>query len=173
MFKKTLSYTNYNGVPVTETLYFNYTKPELLRLHQKYDTQDLSEKFQEIANTRDPNQMLPLIEDIIIGSYGEKSSDGKAFMKSSEIASKFENSIAYAELFETLLTNENELIAFVNGLTAGLDTKKDNDPVKQLQVESQQMSTTELLERIKSDPILAERLLSQEGDQNGSTIENN
>lgn len=173
MYRKVLKYVNYNGVPVEEPLYFNYTKPELLRLQRKYGVHDLADHLTLIAGSGDPNRMIPVIEDIIINAYGEKTEDGKSFMKTDHIQAKFENSMAYAELFELLLTNPTELQEFVTGLTNGI-TKVPDSGVQEPNVKDtftvqnsspQGVKTAEeLLDQIKNDPILLQQVLdSQKG----------
>ena len=49
-------------------------------------------------------------------SYGEKSADGKRFIKTPEIAEAFSQTEAYSVLFMELATNADSAAAFVNGI---------------------------------------------------------
>lgn len=121
MYKKTLTYTNLNGEQVTEKLYFNLSKRDALKIFGKYsngtlDKDSLQVYLDKLKDSKDVVKMISFIEDVILSAYGEKSEDGKYFMKDNVIRTRFENSVAYAELFEELFTNPNELNEFVKGI---------------------------------------------------------
>ena len=56
MIKETVKYTNYNGVEVTEDLYFNLTQPELYKLQASPivggDFQKAAEKAVALAQSK-------------------------------------------------------------------------------------------------------------------------
>lgn len=103
MYKKTLEYTNAFGDKVKSTKYFNLTNIERIRLNNKYggNIKSYAHKYED-----DPIMMIPLIEDLILMSYGVKSEDGESFIKNEKLKEEFENSFFYAELFDNLLTDE-------------------------------------------------------------------
>ncbi len=108
--------------------------------------------------------MLQLIEDMILTSYGERSSDGSRFNKSEEIRKNFENSIAYAEVFEEILTNENAAAEFASGI--GL-TPKSNKPELTAVPDATPApwdieSANQKMERIMNDPVLREKFLNSQ-----------
>ena len=70
--------------------------------------------------------MINFIEELVLNAYGKKSPDGKSFIKTPEIRKEFEYSQAYAELFEELLTNQDETERFANGIAT--QTKQMNQP---------------------------------------------
>lgn len=115
MFKKTITYTDYNGEQRTEDFYFNLSKAELLemQLSTKGGLQGFLEK---IIQTQDQPELIKVFKEIILKSYGEKTLDGKSFMKSDEIRAKFECSEAYSELFMELATDSNFAAEFINAL---------------------------------------------------------
>ena len=49
-------------------------------------------------------------------AYGEKSLDGKRFVKSKELTEAFMQTEAFSELFMALATNAEEASAFINGI---------------------------------------------------------
>lgn len=127
MLKKAITYTDYNGDQVTENLYFNLSSVEQTRLFARYTTggyKDLEEYAQHLMETKDNASMVSMIEDVILSSYGEKSPDGRSFIKTKAVREAFEFSIAYSVLFEELLTNEASMRAFFNGV---VPKKQDSD----------------------------------------------
>lgn len=115
MLKKTITYTDYEGVERTEDFYFNLSKAELIRMECGVKG-GLTKKLEEIARSSDPTQIMPVFEDIILKSYGKKSDDGKFFKKSAELSEEFSQSEAYSELMVELIRDEKAASDFVNGL---------------------------------------------------------
>ena len=115
MIKKIIKYTDYNGQQRKETAYFNLNKLEILKLTAKLGM-NIDDYTKKLAESEDMPKMLQFIEDIILMSYGEKSEDGRTFEKSKEKTAKFENSNAFAELFEQLLTNPQQTEQFASGI---------------------------------------------------------
>lgn len=115
MIKKIIKYTDYNGQQRKETAYFNMNKLEVLKLTAKLGM-DIDQYAKKLAESEDMPKMLQFIEDIILASYGEKSEDGRTFEKSKEKTAKFENSNAFAELFEQLLLNPQQTAQFASGI---------------------------------------------------------
>ena len=68
------------------------------------------------TNSKNLKAILEFLEDAILTAYGEKTPDGRSFRKSEELRSEFENSQAYAELFEMLLTNKELARKFGEGI---------------------------------------------------------
>lgn len=115
MLKKTIKYTDFNGVERTEDFYFNLTKAELMEMEMS-TTGGLTEMVRRIVNTQDTPSILRVFKKIILKAYGQKSDDGKRFIKNEELSKEFEQTEAYSELFMELLQNEAEAAKFVNGL---------------------------------------------------------
>lgn len=122
MTHETITYTDLNGVERTETFYFNMSKPEIVRMQASvkggYDVQ-----LQSIAAGANGAQIMEFFEDFIKAAYGEKSDDGRRFMKSEEISKAFMETPAYEVLFEKLVTDAGAAANFVekvmNAKTAG------------------------------------------------------
>lgn len=115
MLKKTITYNDYNGNQRTEDFYFNLTKAEVMEMEMSKNG-GLSEHIQRIVQSEDSAAIISIFKDIICKSYGEKSLDGKRFVKSKEITDAFVQTEAYSELFMALATNAEEAAAFVNGI---------------------------------------------------------
>lgn len=126
MLAKTIKYTDYNGVERKETYYFNYNKAEIAEMELS-TAGGLSEMIKKITEAQDGPSIMKLFKDIILGSYGVKSPDGKQFIKSDELSKQFSQTEAYAELFMELVTNADAAAEFVNGIVPKNAAKAANN----------------------------------------------
>lgn len=115
MLKKTITYTDYNGVERTEDKYFNLSKAEIMEMEMS-TTGGFAEMVQGIVKAQDAPAIMKIFKDIILKSYGEKSPDGKRFIKSKELSDEFSQTEAYSDLFMELCTNAEASAAFINGI---------------------------------------------------------
>ena len=115
MLKKTINYVDYNGVERTEDFYFNLTKAEVTEMELSVDG-GLSQMIEQLVNAKDNKQIIALFKEIILKAYGEKSADGRRFIKSKEISEAFSQTEAYSELFVELALNEDEAAKFIKGI---------------------------------------------------------
>ena len=84
MLKLTKTYTDYDGNERTEDFYFNLSKAELTKLEMS-ETGGLINFLQKIISAQDGKTIIETFEKIILMSYGEKSPDGRRFIKNDEI----------------------------------------------------------------------------------------
>ena len=115
MLKKTITYNDYNGVERTEDFYFNLSKAELMELEMS-TSGGLAEMINRIVAAQDAPAIINIFKKLVLKAYGEKSPDGKRFIKSDEIATAFSQTEAYSILFMELATNADEASKFVNGI---------------------------------------------------------
>lgn len=115
MLKKTIKYTDYNGETREEDFYFNLNKAEVTEMELSKQG-GLSEYIKRIVAAQDAPSLVELFKELICKSYGEKSLDGKRFVKSKELTEEFTQTEAYAELFVELASNAEEATKFVNGI---------------------------------------------------------
>lgn len=115
MFAKTITYTDFNDVERTETFYFNLSKAEIAEMQLTTDG-GLTEKLQKIIDSKDQAEIFKMFKYLILKAYGEKSPDGKRFVKSEEISEAFSQTAAYDEFFMEIGTNSDAAQAFVNGI---------------------------------------------------------
>ena len=115
MFKKTIKYVDYNGEERKEDFFFNLNKSELLEMQMSQEG-GLRDYLIRIVDAKDTPELIKMFKRIILLAYGEKSDDGKHFMKSDEIRKKFECTEAYSELFMELATDSDAAAEFVNNL---------------------------------------------------------
>lgn len=113
MLKKTVTYTDYNGIERTETFYFHYTEAEILDMEMSVEG-GLAERIQRIIDAKDQTSLMKEIKKFVLDAYGVKSDDGRRFMKNDEIRTAFVENPAYSEIWLELLSDENIASAFVN-----------------------------------------------------------
>lgn len=115
MLKRSITYTDYNGGTRTEDFYFNLTQAEVTEMELSVDG-GLVEMINRIVAAQDGKQIIATFKDIILRAYGEKSPDGKRFIKNQELRDAFAQTEAYSILFMELATNADAAAAFVNGI---------------------------------------------------------
>lgn len=115
MLKRNITYKDFDGVEHTEEFYFNLTKTELLELEA--GANGLAELLNKLLKSGNKAAILAKFKDIIVKAYGEKSPDGKRFVKNDGVLGKeFSETAAYDSLFVELTSNENAMMAFIEGI---------------------------------------------------------
>lgn len=115
MLKETITYTDYNGVERTEDHYFNLTKAELMEMEMS-TTGGLAEMIQRIVAAQDAPAIIKIFKELILSAYGQKSPDGKRFIKKQELRDEFSQTEAYSQLFMKLATDADAAAKFVSGI---------------------------------------------------------
>lgn len=116
MLKKTITYTDYNSIERTEDFYFNLSKAEIAEMELEVPG-GMTAMIERITKTKDAPSLVKIFKELILRSYGEKSDDGRRFIKSKELSEKFEQTEAYSELFMELATNADSASEFIKGIT--------------------------------------------------------
>ena len=115
MIKKTITYTDYDGNERTEDFYFNLSKAELVEM-QMSEAGGLEALIRKIIAEKDSKRIVEMFKMLILKSYGEKTLDGKRFIKSKELSDSFEQTEAYSELFMEISTDADKAAEFVKGI---------------------------------------------------------
>lgn len=134
MYKKPITYTDYNGVERTEDFYFNLSKAELLEM-EIGRTGGYGDIIQRIIKAKDNPAIFMAFKELILKAYGEKSLDGRQFRKSPEISAAFEQTEAFSELIMEFCTNEDAAADFVNNVipkNLGNAVAKEGDTINPL-----------------------------------------
>lgn len=127
MLKKTITYTDYSGIERTEDFYFNLSKAEILEMQLSVNG-GFAEMLQKIIKAKDFPTLVKTFKELILMSYGEKSEDGRRFVKSKELSDAFAQTEAYSILFMELSNDDKAASDFVNGiLPADLVSQINND----------------------------------------------
>ena len=120
MLKKTITYTDYNGVERKEDFYFNLTKAEIMEMEMSISG-GLTEMINRIVAAQDAPAIVKIFKELVLKAYGVKSPDGKRFIKSDELATEFAQTEAYSQLFMELATDADAASAFVNGIVPNIE----------------------------------------------------
>lgn len=72
--------------------------------------------IERVVSKNDNNEIFNVFDEFVRKSYGEKSDDGKRFIKSPELTDSFIQSEAYSELISELLSNPDAATEFVIGI---------------------------------------------------------
>lgn len=115
MLKKTITYTDYSGNERTEDFYFNLTKAEVMEMEMS-TSGGLAQMITKIVAAQDAPAIIDIFKKLILKAYGEKSPDGRRFIKNDELSTSFKQTEAYSQLFMELATNADEAAKFVNGI---------------------------------------------------------
>lgn len=70
MLKKTVTYTDYNGVERTEDFYFNLSKAEVTEMELSVDG-GLAQMLENIVNSKDNKEIIRTFKQIVLKAYGE------------------------------------------------------------------------------------------------------
>lgn len=115
MIKWPITYTDYNGETHTEDFYFNLNKAEVMEMNLVHNG-SFKQYLERIVEQRDGAKMAEIFRSIILKAYGEKTPDGKRFVKSDELVEAFTQTEAYSELYMQLLTDEKAAPKFIEGI---------------------------------------------------------
>lgn len=135
MLKKPIKYTDYDGRERNETFYFYLNKAELMEMELGVDG-GMQQMIQLIIDKQDIPKIMDAFKRIILKSYGEKSPDGRRFIKSKELSEAFSQTEAYSNLYMELVTDANAAAAFINSIVpeevaqAALERRKAEEEPK-------------------------------------------
>ena len=115
MLKKTITYTDYDGNTRTEDFYFNLTKAEIIEMNLS-ENGGLEFTVRKMINETDTARLYQLIKKVVLGAYGEKSFDGKRFVKSKELSEAFSQTEAFSQLIVEFFEDTNNAAAFIKGI---------------------------------------------------------
>lgn len=119
MLTKTIKYTDYNGVEREEKFLFNLSKAELMEM-ELGTVGGLGDMITKIIEAKDVPSIIRTFKSLILKAYGEKSADGKRFVKVDEngqpLSVKFSQTEAYSVLFMELAQDSVAAANFIKGL---------------------------------------------------------
>ena len=118
MIKKTITYEDFDEVERTEDFYFNLSKSELMEMDFS-QTGGMDKMIKAIVNAQDTKRIIELFKEIILKAYGEKSLDGKQFIKVRDghrLSDDFAQTAAYDALFMELATDDKAAAEFISGI---------------------------------------------------------
>lgn len=124
MYKKTITYTDFNGTERTEDFYFHMTQAEILKMEYSQEG-GMTNVIQKIIDTEETTKLLPLFETVVRMSYGKRSVDGRHFEKKPEYTDQFLASEAYSNMFVEFMMNADEAAKFINNVCKKIDVDEN------------------------------------------------
>lgn len=115
MITMTETWTDFNGVQRTESFDFNFTQQELIELEHD-EKENLTDILKKIIDTKDGKGFTKFVKKFMLKAYGEKSADGRRFIKSEEISVNFSQTEAFSNMYMRFVTDDNAFANFVTGV---------------------------------------------------------
>lgn len=115
MLKKTITYVDFEGKTRTEDFFFNLTKTEIIKMENS-EVGGLTKLLGKIIQAEDQPTIMKYFDIFVSNAYGEKSADGRRFIKSKELSDAFFQTPAYDVLFQELITDAKAAADFVNAI---------------------------------------------------------
>ena len=115
MVVEKIKYTDFNGLEREEEFMFNLTEAEITEMELTTDG-GLSDSIKKIIAAQDTPQIIKVFKMLLLKSYGEKSADGRRFVKSDKLSEEFAQTNAYSQLFMKLATDDKAAVALINGI---------------------------------------------------------
>jgi len=120
MLKRTIKYTDFDGNERNEDFYFNLSKAEVTEMELGI-TGGMTQMLNKIVAEQDSKKIVETFKEIILKAYGEKSPDGKRFIKTKELSDNFSYTGAYELLFMELATDAEAAAKFINAVLPKAD----------------------------------------------------
>lgn len=115
MLAITRTYDDFNGNSRTEDFLFNLTEAEILNMELS-ENGGLSTIMKKLQSRQNIKEIIKIFKDLVGAAYGEKSADGRTFVKNEKIRAEFEATQAYADIYFELCTDAKKATAFINGI---------------------------------------------------------
>lgn len=113
MFRISVAYPNMfdEDQEVQEVLYFNLSKSDIMGLFKT--TADPVTQLTTLAKTGDGRDVYEILKDLAVSAYGEKSADGRRFIKNKELREAFESSAALDAAMDKIMESPESAINFI------------------------------------------------------------
>lgn len=116
MLKKMITYTDYDGNKRTEEFLFNLSEAEVVEWLTTSGDYTLDKVVDKLTKERNNKELMNTFKDIIYRAYGEKSLDGRRFIKSKEVKDNFMETEAYSVLFMELVGDADKAVQFMKDI---------------------------------------------------------
>ena len=127
MYKKEITYKDYDGTVKTEDKWFHLKRTDVLEIAAGLPDA-ITDEIEDYQTNKNKNKdnighliydalgkagVMKFIRDLILKSYGIRSRDGMSFEKSEEISYKFSQTLAFEQLYFDMVTNDDVFNEFV------------------------------------------------------------
>lgn len=115
MLMHKIEYVDFNGRKHADTLYFHLSKTDIAKLQVKGDGTFIDD-LKRLLEKKKIEKIFDFFYNLVLDAYGEKSEDGTRFIRNPELRQKFENSIAFDEFFNHVISSEENMTNFVRSI---------------------------------------------------------
>ena len=112
MLKREIKYEDFDGNEAVDVFYFNISKPELIELEVEHQ-EGFTKWIERVIEAKDHKTLMEQFKKIVLLAYGQKSEDGKRFIKNEQIREEFSQTAAYISLFTELAMDDNKAAEFL------------------------------------------------------------
>lgn len=151
MFKKVITYKDFDGNERTEEYYFHLTKAEVTMWLTTSNGYTLDQLIEELTQKNDAKRIMEIFEDLILRSYGVKSPDGRKFTKNDELRNDFKSTEAYSQLFMEVTMDGTKAAEFIRNILPS-DLAEETEKILR---ENEPALPKELRDFLKEQPIAA------------------
>lgn len=116
MYKKTITYTDYDGKERTEDCYFHLNRAEIIKWMTTSGGYTLDKLIEQLTKEENGERIMEIFDDLLLSSYGVKSLDGRQFIKNEEVVEAFKYSEAYSAIFTDLVTDAKRATEFITSI---------------------------------------------------------
>jgi hypothetical protein len=150
MFKKTIKYEDFDGNQVEQDFYFHLSKAELMAMSG--EAKGIEERVMRIVAAQDARGIIDEFKALIEMSVGQRSEDGRRFVKDADTQAALFDSPAFDELLMELCTSANAAADFVNALIPEKMRKELSDALKKQQGNTETEDGRDLFASGNEDP---------------------
>jgi hypothetical protein len=122
MLKKVIKYVDYNDAEREETFYFNLSKVEVAEMEMSVSGGWVN-WVEKVVEAQSEPELISIFKEVVLKAYGEKSPDGRRFIKSEELSKAFSETRAFEELFMELATDADAAAVFFNGIVPTMEVE--------------------------------------------------
>lgn len=153
MFSRTFTYKGYDGNEHKETWWFNLSESELMKM-ELGSVGGINGMMNRMLREDHPDKIVDMFEKIILGSVGERSADGRRFLKrGGAVAEDFRETPAYDQLFLELVSSGEALATFLKGAIPE-EVRKNVEKAEAEQAKRQEESAAPELKALpKEEPV--------------------
>lgn len=135
MYKKTITYKDYNGDERTEDFYFHLNQAALTKMQLEIPG-GLTGMIDRITQRKSGPDIMEVFNTLIEKSYGVKSPDGRKFVKSKDILDDFLQTEAYNVFFMELVTSAEAASDFFNQIIPDMSAFEEKAKAEMAKIEA-------------------------------------
>lgn len=109
-----VKYVDFNDEEQNEVHWFHLSKPELIEVEVEVEG-GLANFVKQITKAENGREIIMQFKDIVLRAYGQRTPDGKRFIKNDTLKEEFVQSAAYHHLFMELATDAAKAAEFLKG----------------------------------------------------------